>query len=207
MSVEFRVAHLENEGVTSQKHRIADYLRPKTLTMLLLGFSSGLPFYLVGNTFGYWLRDEHTSLTAIGFLSWVGIAYSLKFLWAPVMDRVDLPLFKRLGHRRGWLMFSQIVVALALCAMGGTGTKAGLGRLGALALVVAFASSTQDIVVDAWRIESADDGDEQGLLASAYQFSYRLALLATDSLILILAASVGWRMSYVVYGAAMGIGM
>jgi MFS transporter, PAT family, beta-lactamase induction signal transducer AmpG len=175
--------------------------------MLLLGFSSGLPFYLVGNTFGYWLRDEHTSLTAIGFLSWVGIAYSLKFLWAPLMDRVDLPLFKRLGHRRGWMLFSQIVVGLALFAMGGTGTNAGLGRLGALALVVAFASSTQDIVVDAWRIESADDGEEQGLLASAYQLSYRLALLTTDSLILIVAAAVGWRMSYGIYGAAMAIGM
>ncbi|MGH9741363.1 MAG: AmpG family muropeptide MFS transporter [Candidatus Acidiferrum sp.] len=193
--------------MSPQKHRIADYLRPKTLAMLLLGFSSGLPFYLVGNTFGYWLRDEHTSLTAIGFLSWVGIAYSLKFLWAPLMDRADLPLFKRLGHRRGWMMFSQIAVGLALCAMGGTGTKAGLGRLGALALIVAFASSTQDIVVDAWRIESADDGDEQGLLASAYQFSYRLALLATDSLILIVAAGVGWRMSYGIYGASMVVGM
>jgi PAT family beta-lactamase induction signal transducer AmpG len=193
--------------VIPQKHRIADYLRPKTLTMLLLGFSSGLPFYLVGNTFGFWLRDEHTSLTAIGFLSWVGIAYSLKFLWAPVMDRVDLPLFKRLGHRRGWMMFSQIVVGLALLAMGGTGTKAGLGRLGAFALVVAFASSTQDIVVDAWRIESADDGEEQGLLASAYQFSYRLALLTTDSVILIVAAAVGWRMSYGIYGAFMAVGM
>ena len=189
------------------KRRIADYLRPRTLAMLLLGFSSGLPFYLVGNTFGYWLRDEHTSLTAIGFLSWVGIAYSLKFLWAPLMDRVDLPLFKRLGHRRGWMMCSQIVVGLALAAMGGTGTQAGLGRLGALALVVAFASSTQDIVVDAWRIESADDGDEQGLLASAYQFSYRLALLATDTVILIVAAAVGWRMSYGIYGAAMAIGI
>jgi PAT family beta-lactamase induction signal transducer AmpG len=193
--------------VIPQKHRIADYLRPKTLTMLLLGFSSGLPFLLVGNTFGYWLRDENTSLTSIGFLSWVGIAYSLKFLWAPLMDRLDLPLFKQLGHRRGWMMFSQILVGLALFAMGGTGTKAGLGRLGALALVVAFASSTQDIVVDAWRIESADDGQEQGLLASAYQFSYRIALLATDSLILIVAASVGWRMSYAIYGALMAIGM
>ena len=193
--------------MSPHKHRIADYLRPKTLAMLLLGFSSGLPFLLVGNTFGYWLRDEHTSLTAIGFLSWVGIAYSLKFLWAPLMDRVDLPLFKRLGHRRGWMMFSQIVVGLALCAMGGTGTKAGLGRLGAFALVVAFASSTQDIVVDAWRIESADDGEEQGLLASAYQFSYRLALLATDSVILIVAATVGWRMSYGIYGACMAVGM
>ena len=207
MSVEFPEAPLDNGGVSPQKHRIAEYLRPKTLAMLLLGFSSGLPFYLVGNTFGYWLRDEHTSLTAIGFLSWVGIAYSLKFLWAPLMDRVDLPLFKRLGHRRGWMMFSQIVVGLALAAMGGTGTKAGLGRLGILALVVAFASSTQDIVVDAWRIESADDGEEQGLLASAYQFSYRLALLTTDSLILIVAATVGWRMSYGIYGAGMAVGM
>src|ERR1700757_3935591 len=189
------------------KHRIADYLRPKTLAMLLLGFSSGLPFLLVGNTFGYWLRDEHTSLTAIGFLSWVGIAYSLKFLWAPLIDRIDLPMFKRLGHRRGWMMFSQILVGLALFAMGGTGTKAGLGRLGALALVVAFASSTQDIVVDAWRIESADDGEEQGLLASAYQFSYRLALLAADSVILIVAAAVGWRMSYGIYGACMAVGI
>src|ERR1700757_2773410 len=205
--VEFREPPVDNDRVNPHKHRFADYLRPKTLAMLLLGFSSGLPFLLVGNTFGYWLRDEHTSLTAIGFLSWVGIAYSLKFLWAPLMDRVDLPLFKRLGHRRGWMMFSQIVVGLALSAMGGTGTKAGLGRLGALALVVAFASSTQDIVVDAWRIESADDGEEQGLLASAYQFSYRLALLTTDSLILIGAAAVGWRMSYGIYGACMAIGM
>jgi MFS transporter, PAT family, beta-lactamase induction signal transducer AmpG len=198
---------IDNERVSPQKHRIADYLRPKTVTMLLLGFSSGLPFYLVGNTFGYWLRDEHTSLTAIGFLSWVGIAYSLKFLWAPLMDRADLPLFKRLGHRRGWMMFSQIVVGLALCAMGATGTNVGLGRLGACALIVAFASSTQDIVVDAWRIESADDGDEQGLLASAYQFGYRLALLTTDSLILIVAAAVGWRMSYGIYGACMAVGI
>ena len=158
MSVEIPEAPVENEGVSPQKHRIADYLRPKTLAMLLLGFSSGLPFLLVGNTFGYWLRDEHTSLKWIGFSSWVGIAYSLKFLWAPLMDRVGLPLFKRLGHRRGWMMFSQILVGLALSAMAATGTKAGLGRLGALALVVAFASSTQDIVVDAWRIESADDG-------------------------------------------------
>jgi PAT family beta-lactamase induction signal transducer AmpG len=205
--VEFREASVDDEGVSPNKHRVAGYLRPKTLTMLLLGFSSGLPFYLVGNTLGYWLRDEHTSLTAIGFLSWVGIAYSLKFLWAPLMDRVDLPLFKRLGHRRGWMMFSQIVIGLALSAMGGTGTKAGLARLGAFALVVAFASSTQDIVVDAWRIESADDGEEQGLLASAYQFSYRLALLATDTIILILAATVGWRMSYGIYGACLAVGM
>src|SRR5262249_12592033 len=135
------------------------------------------------------------------------IAYSLKFLWAPLIDRVDLPLFKRLGHRRGWMMFAQIVIGLALAAMGGTGTKAGLGQLGAFALIVAFASATQDIVVDAWRIETAEDGEEQGLLASAYQFSYRLALLSTDSLILIVAAAVGWRTSYGIYGAGMAVGI
>jgi PAT family beta-lactamase induction signal transducer AmpG len=207
MSVELPETPVDNESVSPRKHRITDYLQPKTLSMLLLGFSSGLPFFLVGNTFGYWLRDEHTSLTAIGFLSWVGIAYSLKFLWAPLMDRVDLPLFKRLGHRRGWMMFSQIIIGLVLAAMGGIGTKAGLGQLGIFALVVAFASSTQDIVVDAWRIESADDGEEQGLLASAYQFSYRLALLATDSLILIVAGALGWRMSYGIYGVGMAIGI
>ena len=169
--VEFREAPVDNEGVSPHKHRLADYLRPKTLSMLLLGFSSGLPFLLVGNTFGYWLRDEHTSLTAIGFLSWVGIAYSLKFLWAPLMDRVDLPLFKRLGHRRGWMMFRRSSSGWR-CARWAECTKAGLGRLGAFALVVAFASSTQDIVVDAWRIEW-HDGEEQGLLSSAYQFSSR----------------------------------
>ena len=192
---------------TGPRHGLADYLKPKTLAMLLLGFSSGLPFYLVGNTLGYWLRDEGVSLTAIGFLSWVGIAYSLKFLWAPVIDRADLPLFSRLGHRRGWMLFSQIVVGLAFIAMGGTGTKAGLAQLGAFALIAAFASSTQDIVVDAWRIEAADNGEELGLLTSAYQFSYRASLLMTDAVILIIAAKVGWRLSYGIYGALMAIGI
>jgi PAT family beta-lactamase induction signal transducer AmpG len=175
--------------------------------MLVLGFSSGLPFLLVGNTFGYWLRDEGTSLTAIGFLSWVGIAYSLKFLWAPLMDRLDLPLFSRLGHRRGWILFSQIVVGLAVLAMAAIGTNAGLAWLGAFSLVAAFAASAQDIVIDAWRIESSDSGEEMGLLSSAYQFGYRVALLTTDSLMLIVAAHVGWRLSYGIYGALMATGI
>jgi PAT family beta-lactamase induction signal transducer AmpG len=191
----------------AQKHGVADYLRPKNLAMLLLGFSSGLPFLLVGNTFGYWLRDAGVSLTAIGFLSWVGIAYSLKFLWAPVMDRLDLPVFSRLGHRRGWMLFAQIIVGFALIGMGTVGPEGGLGRLGAFALVVAFASSTQDIVIDAWRIEAADNGEELGLLTSAYQFSYRAAIIATDSLILLVAARFGWRISYGIYGGLMAIGI
>jgi PAT family beta-lactamase induction signal transducer AmpG len=208
----FQIIGLKGErvrmkSVSPPKHGFADYLRPKTLAMLVLGFSSGLPFLLVGNTFGYWLRDEGTSLTAIGFLSWVGIAYSLKFLWAPVMDRVDLPLFSKLGHRRGWMMFSQVVVGLALIAMAWIATNRGLGWLGAFALVAAFASSTQDIVIDAWRIESAENGEELGLLSSAYQLGYRVALLTTDALILVVAAHLGWRLSYGIYGALMGVGM
>jgi len=85
--------------------------------MLALGFSSGLPFFLTGNTLGYWLRDAGTALATIGFLSWVGLAYSLKFLWAPVIDRVDAPLFGRLGHRRGWMVVTQLLIGLGLLVM------------------------------------------------------------------------------------------
>jgi PAT family beta-lactamase induction signal transducer AmpG len=175
--------------------------------MLALGFSSGLPFLLVGNTLGYWLRDEGTSLASIGFLSWVGTAYFLKFLWAPLIDRIDAPLFGALGRRRGWMAVAQIVAGLALVAMAVTGTAHGLKALGAIALVVAFASATQDIVIDAWRIESAESGEELGLLSSAYQLGYRVALIATDAVILIAAEHLGWPVSYGLYGAAMMLGL
>jgi PAT family beta-lactamase induction signal transducer AmpG len=192
---------------TSPRASLRAYFRPRVLVMLVLGFSSGLPFLLVGNTFGYWLRDEGTTLTAIGFLSWVGIAYSLKFLWAPLIDRVNAPLLGRLGRRRGWMALAQIAVAAALIAMALVGTKAGLGLLGAFTLIVAFASSTQDIVIDAWRIESAESGAELGLLTSAYQFGYRIALIATDAMILIAANHLGWPVSYALYGVLMSIGL
>src|SRR5689334_12311023 len=132
-------------------HVLASLGQPKVAVMLALGFSSGLPFFLSGNTLGYWLRDEGTTLSAIGFLSWVGLAYSLKFLWAPVIDRTDAPLFGRLGRRRGWMVLTQIMVAVGLAALAMTGLRAGLVVIGIFALVVAFSSSTQDIVVDAWR--------------------------------------------------------
>jgi MFS transporter, PAT family, beta-lactamase induction signal transducer AmpG len=189
------------------KEIIQPYTRPRTLTMLVLGFSSGLPFLLVGNTLGYWLRDEGTTLAAIGFLSWVGIAYSLKFLWAPIIDRVRAPFFGRLGRRRGWMALAQIVIGAALILMSMIGTSSGLVVLGAAALVVAFASSTQDIVIDAWRIESAASGEELGLLSSAYQFGYRVALIATDAIILLAANHLGWRPSYAAYGLLMAIGL
>jgi PAT family beta-lactamase induction signal transducer AmpG len=175
--------------------------------MLLLGFSSGLPFFLTGNTLGYWLRDSGTALSAIGFISWVGLAYSLKFLWAPIIDRVDAPIVGRLGRRRGWMFTAQLFVGLGLLAMALTGLKAGLVTLGILALVVAFSSSTQDIVVDAWRIEVATNGDELGLLSSAYQLGYRFAIMITEALILIIANHLGWPFGYTTMAALMIVGI
>jgi PAT family beta-lactamase induction signal transducer AmpG len=174
--------------------------------MLALGYSSGLPFLLTGNTLGYWLRDEGTTLQAIGFLSWVGLAYSLKFLWAPFVDRLDAPVFGRLGRRRGWMLLAQGVVAAGLFGLAFSSPSHGLALVGALALLVAFASSTQDIVVDAWRIEAASDADEMGLLSAAYQLGYRAALLTTDSLILLAASRWGWRLSYGAMAALMIVG-
>lgn len=186
---------------------IREYLKPRVLVMLALGFSSGLPFLLTGNTFGYWLRDEGTSLSAIGFISWVGIAYSVKFLWAPVIDRVLPPVAGKLGHRRAWMLLSQAIVAAGLLLMASLGTAHGLLALGAFALAVAFASATQDIVIDAWRIETAESGEELGLLTSAYQFGYRVALLATDALVLVAAAHIGWPLSYTACAIAMFVGI
>ena len=177
------------------------------LVMLALGFSSGLPFLLTGATFGYWLRDAGTSLTAIGFISWVGLAYSFKFLWAPFIDRLAPPFAGRLGHRRSWMLVAQILVGAGLLAMAAWGPERGLVTLGAFALIVAFSSATQDAVIDAWRIETASDDDELGLLTSAYQFGYRIAYLATDALILFAAARVGWQVSYAMCGAAMAVGI
>lgn len=182
--------------------------RPKVAIMLALGFSSGLPFMLVGNTMGYWLREGGIELAAIGFLSWVGLAYSLKFLWAPLIDRLDAPLLGRwLGRRRGWMALAQIVVIGALAGMAVLRPEGGLLAFGAMALVAAFASATQDIVVDAWRIESAEGGAELGLLTAAYQLGYRGALLVTDALILIAAAWIGWAASYELMAAVMLVGL
>jgi MFS transporter, PAT family, beta-lactamase induction signal transducer AmpG len=195
---------------TTRKRRrdvISSLGQPKVAVMLALGFSSGLPFLLTGNTLGYWLRDEGTTLKAIGFLSWVGLAYSLKFLWAPVVDRVDAPLFGRFGRRRSWMLLTQVFVAIGLLGLSISGTQHGLTAIGALAVLVAFSSSTQDIVVDAWRIEAASDSDELGLLSAAYQLGYRAALLVTDALILISANHLGWPISYTMMAVLMAVGV
>lgn len=179
----------------------------KVLAMLGLGFASGLPFYLVGNTLGYWLREYGVALSAIGFLSWVGLAYSFKFLWAPLMDRTSAPGLGFMGARRGWMLLAQVLVLLGLAGMAWWQPSGGLTQFALLALLVAFASATQDIVIDAWRIESAANGEEQGLLTSTAQLGYRGALLVTDSLILIFAAWQGWAISYWLMAALMGLGI
>jgi PAT family beta-lactamase induction signal transducer AmpG len=194
-------------GAARRRYGFRDYMNAKVLVMLALGFSSGLPFLLVGNTFGFWLADEGTSLTTIGFISWVGLAYSLKFVWAPLLDRLDVPGLAWLGRRRGWMAAAQIVVGLGLFAMAASGTAHGLVWLGALALVVAFGAATQDIGIDAWRIEIAANADELGLLTSAYTLGFRVALLCTDSLMLVSAQHLGWPLSYTICGVLMGLGL
>ncbi|WP_427914059.1 AmpG family muropeptide MFS transporter [Ramlibacter sp. MMS24-I3-19] len=181
--------------------------QPKVAVMLALGFASGLPFLLTANTFGYWLRDEGTSLMAIGFISWVGFAYAFKVYWSPLVDRVDVPLLGRLGRRRGWMLLCQILVALGLLGMSFVGVSAGLGVIGAFALLTAFASATQDIAIDAWRIEAASDAEEVGLMTSAAQLGYRIALIVTDAAIIAAAQRVGWPISYAAMAVLMGVGI
>ncbi len=177
----------------------------RVMITLLLGFGAGLPFLLTGATLSIWLAEGDVALSAIGFISWVGLAYSFKFVWAPVIDRFDAPFLARLGRRRGWMLLSQIVVGGALIAMALIGPEGGLTTLGVAALVTAFASATQDIVVDAWRIESAESDEDMGLLTSAFQLGYRFAILAGNALILFFASWFGWNAAYAIWGAAMMI--
>jgi MFS transporter, PAT family, beta-lactamase induction signal transducer AmpG len=197
----------ETKPAHTRRDVLASLGQPKVAVMLALGFASGLPFLLTGNTLGYWLRDEGTTLQAIGFLSWVGLAYSLKFLWAPIVDRTDAPIFARFGRRRSWMLLTQVLVAAGLLGLSLSGPRHGLTTVGLLALLVAFSSSTQDIVIDAWRIEAAINSDELGLLSAAYQLGYRAALIASEALILVSANHLGWPVSYAFMAALMGIGM
>ena len=197
--------------MTQSKARALDVVgalrRPKVAVMLALGYSSGLPFLLTAATLGYWLRDKGVSLAAIGFISWVGLAYSFKFVWAPVVDRVTPFPFLRLGRRRSWLLATQAVLIIGLIAMAVIRPEGGLTLLGAAALLVATASATQDTAVDALRIEAADDEEELGLLTGAFQLGYRLAVLCADALILILAQHLGWPIAYGVMAVLMLVGV
>lgn len=197
-----------DKKATGWRDVIRSLRQPRVLVTLVLGFSSGLPFMLTGNTLGFWLREEGLELATIGFLGWIGIAYSLKFLWAPVVDRVDVPILGRLlGRRRGWMVVSQILIGLGLLGMAVVGPTGHLGAFALIAVVVAFASATQDIVVDAWRIERAENDSDLGLLTAAFQMGYRFAILATDALILLAAAKIGWPPSYALYALGAVIGL
>jgi len=182
------------------------YTRPQVIAMAFLGFSAGLPYLLVFTTLTAWLRDESVSLSAIGFFAWVGITYSVKVLWAPVVDRTPIPILSRvMGQRRAWILEGQTGIAAGLLGMALTG-PADLGALAALALLVAFSSATQDIAIDAWRIE-AMAGEFQGAMAASYIFGYRVALLAAGAGALYLAEFFSWMVSYQSMAMLMTVGM
>jgi MFS transporter, PAT family, beta-lactamase induction signal transducer AmpG len=153
------------------------YLEPASLRMLSLGFSAGLPLLLVFGTLSFWLREASIDRTTIGFLSWVGLAYGFKWVWSPLVDRMPIPVLTRLlGRRRSWLLVSQTVIMAALVMMAMTDPKLALAPVVWCAVAVAFASATQDIALDAFRIESADT-QHQAALAATYQTGYRLAMI------------------------------
>lgn len=193
------------------------YLEPASLRMLTLGFSAGLPLLLVLGTLSFWLREAGVDRTTIGYLSWVGLAYAFKWLWSPLVDRMPLPLLtRRLGRRRSWLLLSQGMVMAGLVGMAFNDPQQALTPVVWCALAVAFGSATQDIALDAFRIESADT-DHQAALAATYQTGYRLAMIWAGAGVLWVAAraevaGVGgyqpgaWKVAYLVMAASMLVG-
>ena len=186
---------------------LAVYAERPVLSMLFLGFSAGLPFYLVFSTLSAWLRTAHIERATIGMLAWVGLMYSFKWLWAPIVDSWGLPLLDRLlGRRRSWMLVAQAGVAVCLANVALSDPAQGIAHVAVFSLGVAFFAATQDIAVDAWRIESAS-ADKQGAMAAAYQIGYRTALMVASAGALIIAGESGFRTSYLAMAALMGIGI
>ncbi len=183
------------------------YTRRPVVTMLFLGFSAGLPLVLVFNTLSAWLRDEGVTRTAIGFFSWVALTYGLKVLWAPLVDHLRLPVLHRLmGRRRSWMLLAIAGVAAGLVGMAMTDPTAELAWVAVFALTASFSSATQDIAIDAFRIESAPP-DMQGAMSGTYQAGYMFAVkIAGGAGAPYIAAFVDWRPSYLVMAALMGVG-
>jgi len=175
----------------------------KTAAMLVLGFASGLPFVLLIGTLNAWLGELKVSLATIGVLSWIGLAYAFKFLWSPVVDRARLPFLSRLGRRRSWLVLCQGALAVLLWLLAATDPITAIGSFAMLAVVAAFLSATQDVVIDAWRIEVADEAATVELLSAIYQLGNRFAALTGGALALVLAARVSWPTVYVGFGFVM----
>ncbi|MCS3458080.1 AmpG family muropeptide MFS transporter [Aeromonas sp. BIGb0445] len=200
----------------SWKESLRVYLEPRVLILFAMGFSSGLPLLLVFGTLSFWLREAGVSLTDIGYMSWVALAYGVKWLWSPLVDRLALPLLSRLlGRRRSWMLFSQLLIAAALVGMSFCDPKTQLAQLALFALLVAFASATQDIVIDAYRIESAPER-LQAAMAASYMTGYRLAMIMAGAGALALAAWLGsnsvydyrgWQLTYLLMAGMMSIGL
>jgi PAT family beta-lactamase induction signal transducer AmpG len=185
--------------------------------MLFLGFSAGLPLLLILGTLSFWLREAGIDRSTIGYLTWVGLIYAFKWMWAPLVDRLSIPLLSTLfGRRRSWLLFAQLLIVLGLVGMASIDPKVQLTPIVWCALLVAFGSATQDIALDAFRIESADS-DHQAALAATYQTGYRLALIWAGAGVLWLAARAesgtagydpaAWQFAYFCMALSISVGV
>jgi len=179
------------------------FAQPAAWTMLLFGFSSGLPFLLVAGTLAYWLKENGIELKDITMIASAGMTYAFKFVWAPLLDHGRIPGFARLGQRRGWLLFAQLGVTAGLLAMAVL-TPQQLVPFVAATLAVAFFGATQDIAVDAYRIEIAPI-EAQGALVATYSLGYRIGLLLAGAVALILADHLPWRTVYALMALAMAV--
>ncbi|WP_027967347.1 AmpG family muropeptide MFS transporter [Halomonas halocynthiae] len=183
------------------------YFKAPVITMLFLGFSAGLPFLLVFSTLTTWLRTSGVDIAAIGFFSWVGLLYSIKFFWAPVIDNLKLPLLtRRLGKRRSWMLAGQLLIAGGLFGLSTLTPAGNLSTVALFALMVAFGSATQDIAIDAFRIESAHE-NLQAAMASIYIVGYRGGLIMAGAGALYIADSSSWQLAYLTMAACIGIGI
>lgn len=191
----------------SWRESLLVYTRPQVIALFFLGFSAGLPLLLVFSTLTAWLSDEGVSRSAIGFFGWVGITYSIKVLWAPIIDRLKIPLLTGLlGKRRSWILLGQLGVVGGLVAMVGSNPQGSLMALAVAAMAVAFSSATQDVAIDAFRIESAID-EYQGAMSASYVFGYRLAMLVAGAGAFYIADWSGWGAAYLSMAALMAIGV
>lgn len=186
---------------------LAVYGERRVFIMLLLGFSAGLPNLLIFDTLSAWLRESGQTLEVIGFFALATLSYSLKFVWAPLIDRTSVPgLTRLLGHRRAWMLVTQAVIVFGLWSISTLNPANALIAVAGFAALVGFFGATQDIVIDAWRIEAADDS-RHGAMAAAYQMGYRVAMIVAGAVPLVLADLYNWNLSYAVMAALMGFGI
>ena len=186
---------------------LAVYGERRVFAQLLLGFSAGLPNLLIYDTLTAWLRDSGVTLELITFFGLATLTYALKFVWAPLLDRTNIPfLTKWLGHRRSWMLATQAMIVLGLWMLAGQNPQTNLAGVALFALMVGFFGATQDIAIDAWRIEVSDDA-RQGAMAAAYQLGYRVAQIVAGAVPLVLAELYNWNLSYAVMAALMAIGV